>query len=208
MKKGLLLLYGGICLLSLGTTVNAILETRLGGLAVYDTDLNITWLADANAAAGTIYDNGLNEHDGRMTWANAKAWTESLDVYGITGWRLPTAAPACGFDCINSELEHHFYKALSGVAFSSIQDSTDSDLALFSNIQAFYYWSGTEMLQTSAKAFKFYDGGQGTVSKNGLLYAWAVHDGDVGLLISEPGTIALVSLGLIGLFGGRYQQEP
>ncbi len=36
----------GLCLLSL--SANAALESRAGGLAYYDTRLEITWLADAN----------------------------------------------------------------------------------------------------------------------------------------------------------------
>lgn len=29
-----------------------------------------------------------------MNWANANAWASGLNYYGITGWRLPTMAPA------------------------------------------------------------------------------------------------------------------
>ena len=44
--------------------------------AYYDTELDITWLRDANA-------NGI------MNWHSANAWAESLDVHGVKGWRLP-----------------------------------------------------------------------------------------------------------------------
>jgi len=52
--------------------------------AYYDTTLDITWLADANAAGTT------------MNWATANAWAAGLDVNGITGWRLPTNTPLNG----------------------------------------------------------------------------------------------------------------
>ncbi len=52
-------------------TADAALLSRLGGQAVYDTDLKVTWLADANAAAGSIYASS-----GRMTWANVNAWAD------------------------------------------------------------------------------------------------------------------------------------
>jgi hypothetical protein len=39
----------------------AALDSRLSGLAFYDTDFNVTWLANANA-------------NGRMTWSEANAW--------------------------------------------------------------------------------------------------------------------------------------
>ena len=59
---------------------NAALVDRGGGL-IYDTDLNITWLANGNA-------NGL------MDWWQANDWASGLTVDGVSGWRLPiTDAP-------------------------------------------------------------------------------------------------------------------
>src|SRR5688572_25735584 len=55
--------------------------------AWYDTALNVTWLADANAGAGSPFDDGSDPLDGEMTWANAKDWAAALDVHGVTGWR-------------------------------------------------------------------------------------------------------------------------
>ena len=52
--------------------------------AYYDATLNITWLADANAA-GTS-----------MDWFNANAWAANLDLVGFTAWRLPTLGPING----------------------------------------------------------------------------------------------------------------
>jgi hypothetical protein len=52
--------------------------------AYYDTVLNVTWLADANYA-GTL-----------MNWADANSWASSLNINGITGWRLPTVSPIDG----------------------------------------------------------------------------------------------------------------
>ena len=66
--------------------------------AYYDTALNITWLQNTNAGAGSSYDNGKYDHDGRMTWGNATAWAASL-TYAGGGWRLPTmidtGVPGC-----------------------------------------------------------------------------------------------------------------
>ncbi|HMU63228.1 MAG TPA: hypothetical protein PKD35_00935 [Nitrosomonas sp.] len=85
-------LYAGLFTLGLISTANAViapLESRLGGQAYYDPNLNITWLANANAGAGSSFDDGVNTTDGRMTWTSANAWTASLNIGGITGWRLP-----------------------------------------------------------------------------------------------------------------------
>ena len=38
----------GVFSFGLLSSANAALESRLGGLAYYDTELNITWAADAN----------------------------------------------------------------------------------------------------------------------------------------------------------------
>ncbi len=45
--------------------------------AWYDTSSDITWLANWNA-------------NGQMTWSQAMNWAALLDVYGVSGWRLPT----------------------------------------------------------------------------------------------------------------------
>lgn len=72
--------------------------------AYYDTELNITWLADANYAKTSgytsvanggvgrysVYDINVKVVDGGMGWGAAKSWAEKLNVGGITGWRLPT----------------------------------------------------------------------------------------------------------------------
>jgi hypothetical protein len=60
--------------------------------AFYDTVLNISWLADANAVAGTIYDTSqhTSSSDGYTNWYGATDWVASLNgLYGKTGWRLP-----------------------------------------------------------------------------------------------------------------------
>ena len=107
--------------------------------AFYDTVLKVTWLADANAGAGSTFDNGFfSPTDGEMTWANAKAWAANLNVFGTTGWRLPTmidtGAPGCdaaysGTDCgynvqtisadgqtVYSELAHLYHVTLGNRA--------------------------------------------------------------------------------------------
>lgn len=52
--------------------------------AFYDTVLDITWLANANAS-GTA-----------MLWHDATSWTAGLNVNGVTGWRLPVVIPVNG----------------------------------------------------------------------------------------------------------------
>lgn len=139
---------------------------RLGGKAVYDTDLDITWLADANAGAGSKFDNGDSTTDGRMDLNNANAWAASINIEGVTGWRLPTAfnsdgSGICdGFDCTGSEMGHMFYIELSGIAHNSILTSSDPDLSLFLNIQGTGvvdpYWSSTIFVPRDERIYVLY----------------------------------------------------
>jgi hypothetical protein len=85
---------------------NAVAGDSANSVFLYDTVLDITWLRNANAGAGSSYDNA-DEYggttDGRMTWANAVAWASSLNgsaaVGGTTGWRLPTMIDTATSGC-------------------------------------------------------------------------------------------------------------
>ena len=171
---------------------------------VYDSDLNITWLGDANFGAGSAFDDGNSPTDGRMTWDNAVSWADSLTVGGFTDWRLPTANPVCGigFNCTSSEMGHLFYSDLGGTANNSILTSDDPDLALFANIRASDHWSGTTYagFPYDAWYFNFFDGFQGKHDKsiNGDYFAWAVRTGDVPVPagpIPEPSSLPLDGIG-------------
>jgi len=208
MKKILIALVLGIW----SASANASLIPVLGGQAVYDTDLDITWLADANVAAGSAFDDGVSTTDGAMTWVNANAWAASLTVGGLTGWRLPSAlnqngsGPCDPFNCTDSEMGHLFYNELGGTLGNSILTSSDPDLALFSNVQ-FPYWSDTESASdptNGAWFFQFMNGVQSTGSKETQFFAWAVHDGDVSV-VPIPTAVWLFgsALGLLGWMRGK-----
>lgn len=90
-----------VAVLGLSGTAHADLQGRdlNGNLATfeayYDTDLNITWLADANYAQTSGY-----SVDGLMAWSEANAWAANLSftdgVHIYDNWRLPTVAPING----------------------------------------------------------------------------------------------------------------
>ena len=183
--------------------------------AYYDTDLDITWLADANYANTSGYNAG-----GTMTWATANTWAASLSftdgVNTYDNWRLPTTlqpdascAGQSGYNCAGSEMGHLFYSELGGTAGQSILTSADPDLAKFSNLQAYYYyWSATEWAPYTGNGwyFRFYDGLQASADKstNGF-YAFAVRPGDVAA-VPEAQTYALMLAGL-GLIGWRARRR-
>jgi hypothetical protein len=78
--------------------------------AYYDTDLNITWLANANLAASNSFGlayltdlgpypgdpsgyNGFIFPQGYINWPGAKFWIDAMNTanyLGYNGWRLPT----------------------------------------------------------------------------------------------------------------------
>jgi len=187
---------------------HAALESRLGGLAVSDTDLNITWLADGNAAAGSAFDDGALPDDGLMTWDSANAWAASLSVGGGT-WRLPSALNSDGsicaggtYNCTDSEMGHLFYTELSGTPGDPIINSGDPDLALFTNITNFY-WLDTEVNSTLAYSFSFGPTNAGIHTfggKGSNLSVLAVYDGDISA-VPVPAAVWLFGSGLLGLIG-------
>ena len=182
------------------STASAALISRLGGLAVYDTDFNITWLANANV-------------NGTISWASANTWATGLNIGGYTGWRLPTADPACGIgnNCINSELGHLYYTELGLTAGNNITSSTSPYLALFTNVQNSTYWSGTEYSPGSSVVWFFATaiGLQNYFYKDAQdRYAWAVRSGDVGgSSVPEPGILGLMGIGALAWAGTRSRRR-
>jgi len=211
---------GPLCAVALSAgfsgSVQADLLAREGGM-VYDTDLDITWLADANYAKTSGYDA-----DGLMNWADSNAWAEQLNFGGFNDWRLPfnpLVDSTCdnsaevggvvmdmGFGCTASEYAH-LYNELGGVSYSSVLDSKDPDLDLFINIQADElvvsdgYWASEIVgLSYIDNHFHFNDGFQRYFDSLTEMNAWAVRDGDVAV-VPVPAAVWLFSAGLLGLIG-------
>jgi hypothetical protein len=155
------------------SSAQAALVDRGGGL-IYDTDLNITWLKDANYAKTSSYDA-----DGRMNWAAATTWAANLSYFdsvrnqNLTGWRLPTVGPVGGsFNLLfgnngttdvgfgntspNSELAYMYYVNLVNLGRCT-PNNADSQGCIdqagygltntgpFTSLQSDLYWSGTEL---------------------------------------------------------------
>ena len=203
-----------IAVASVSTIANAALVSRLGGLAYYDTEADLTWLADANNAQTSGHDA-----DGRMTWTDANAWAASLDVAGVTGWRLAdTLQPdaSCGtqssvsygYNCTGSEMGNLFYNVLGGSAYNSITTIHNANYDLFSNVQSGDYWSATEYAPLTYGAWNFtMNGGyQGYSGKTVNYYAWAVQSGDVSA-VPVPTAVWLFGSGLVGLIGFARRKQ-
>ena len=195
-------------MLIITNSANAALVSRLGGLAYYDTEADLTWLADANYAETTNY-HALDAF-GRLSWEDANTWANNLNIGGITGWRLPdTVDVSCtALNCTTSEMGNLFYNVLGGTGQNDINLSHNSNYDLFSNISNFLHWSATESVIDSNNAFgfSFGAGSQATGSKIIGLDAWAVRSGDVSA-VPVPAAIWLFCSGLIGLVSfGRLKK--
>ena len=131
-----------LCLLA--GSANAVLTSRLGGQAYYDSVLNITWLANANLAGSNTFGvSGIGSTPadlGYMNWNTANSWIGAMNgasYLGRTDWRLPKmidinndgclndiafGGTDCGYNVVSvgpnaSEMASLYYQTLGNLAF-------------------------------------------------------------------------------------------
>jgi hypothetical protein len=196
---------------------NVVPSSDAGAVFLYDNDLNITWLRNANAGAGSAFDDGDSTADGRMTWWSANDWANNLVFGGYSDWRLPTITQpdtTCsvstlttgyGYNCTGSEMGHLWYSELGNLARSL------TNVGSFQNLQAYAYWSGTKhaFFTDHALYFETHGGsqyfdyvGNPYTERGNQNYALAVRSGDVvtePVPVPEPESLALFSLALAAL---------
>lgn len=179
--------------------------------AYYDPAQNITFTADANLPAAFGLDDAFFGHaPGNLSHAHAEAWPLTLDLYGVTGWRL---AKALTFNCTPNEDPTEPLPVFCRVATSEL--SLLPTFSVFRNVQDGYWIDG--LLPPSSTNFGrlllFAPGhghnsdSQGDIPEG----AWAVHDGDIAALatpVPEPETWALMLLGLMAFRLGGPGQRP
>ena len=190
---------------------NAVAANSSQAVFLYDTTLNITWLKNANS-------------NGPMTWTTATTWAQNLNVDGFTGWSLPTTAipdstcsiananPAVygqgyGVGCSGSEMGHLFNVTLGNAPGKAISNTGN-----FTNIQNYYYWSGTIASSDSYYVWTYQTSINGqayTGTGTNAFFALAVHQGDVLTPVPEPENYAmlLAGLGLIGVAIKRRKEK-
>jgi hypothetical protein len=127
--------------------------------AYYDTELDITWLADANyAMTSGHFTSGA---DGSMNWAEANAWaanlsfTDGVNVYD--NWRLPVVAPINGINfnysgSLNGSTDNGHNISAPGSVFAG---STANEMA-----HLFFNTLGNKGLCAPASSIGFCDGPQ------------------------------------------------
>ena len=161
--------------------------TSTGDFTVYDSKKDLTWAKDANISNGT------------MDWDTAAAWAEGLVYGGHSDWVLPTI----------DQLTYQFTINLGQPEYSQIKDLSNANISLFSNIQNFVYWSGSEYSPGNHSIFYGNEGTAYYQSNSSLAYAWAVRPGNDPAVaaVPVPGAIWLFGSALVGLMGLKRRRN-
>jgi len=207
--------------LSATLSAQAALISRMDGQAIYDTDRNITWLADANLAASNSFGISGIAANGGMDWNTANAWIAALNAsghLGVNDWRLPFtpavdagcdeqyASFSGGMNCRDSELGHLFYDELGGQPYLGIDPGADNPFANLGS--GLIFWSTASPWDDGrAWYFSFGSGNQSLIDIERFdKHVWVVRDGDIGEVpVPAAGWLLGTALGVVGVLRRRQR---
>lgn len=186
------------------------------GTTVYDTEKNITWLANVNLPAAnrftqpvcpTAGNQPCVNASGSMRYTAAAAWVQAMNAanyLGHTNWQLPTTpsvdktcpftgphGESFGFTCMGSALGDLYYSGLGLKSPNTAVPIPAETAGPFSNFQPYLYWSGSSGVQAAGNAtFSFNTGFQGANTTPNYLYVLPMIPGKL------PGAPAAAGQGL------------
>jgi hypothetical protein len=159
------------------------------GLTVYDTQIHVYWLANANLpATEKLAVDGINA-DGSMDYATALAWVGALNAMnggtgylGHNNWTLPTTPlndSTChatgpngnfGFGCEHSAMGSLYNISLAYSYPDTVVPMPHYVTGPFVNFQPYLYWSDTADGSNGYRTFSFNTGWQGSNVNNHRMY--------------------------------------
>ena len=203
---------------------NAALVPAADGQTVYDPNLSVTWLADANLAGTQTFGISNINKDGSMDYATALRWVDAMNMLdhgvgylGHNNWQLPTApaedsscahtgrhGESFGFHCSGSALGSLYYGSLGLREPDTAVPIPANTVGSFKNFQPYLYWSGSAAADPKQGfvSFSFNTGFQGANVPLNHLYALAMIKGKL------PGTPPASGTGLEINPGGQTVYDP
>lgn len=218
-------------------TADATLIT-IGEATYQGSQYNLIW--DNDGPNGSVvwldYSNPVNTWGDQVAWATGLGGNLTVALnpgYTITwtdsDWRLPTTVDGlfvngydgtttAGYNITNSEFGHLYYTELGNQAFFDTSGNFQPDWGLknvgdFENLNAYWYWSGTDSADSPGTAWNFNtsSGYQNESAKaTYTLLGMAVRSGQVEATpVPEPSNLLLVGSGL-GVLAGvvRKRRSP
>lgn len=203
---------------------NAPLVPAADGQTVYDPNLKVTWLADANLAATQTFGVSNINKSGSMDYATAVRWVAAMNKFehgvgylGHNNWQLPTApqkdascartgrnGESFGFNCFGSALGSLYYGSLRLREPNTAVRIPANTVGPFKDFQPYLYWSGSAAADPKQGfvSFSFNSGFQGANVWRNYLYVLPMIKGKL------PGTPAATGEGLQANPGGQTVYDP
>jgi hypothetical protein len=194
------------------------------GQTVYDPNLHVTWLADANLPGTQTFGVSNINASGSMDYATALRWVAAMNALdngagylGHNNWQLPTApthdgscaktgrnGESFGFHCSGSALGSLYYGSLGFREPDTVVRIPANTLGPFHDFQPYLYWSGSAAgdPKQGFVSFSFNSGFQGANVTLNYLYVLPMIKGKLA------GTPPAAGAGLQVNPGGQTVYDP
>jgi hypothetical protein len=201
----------------------AALQSRQGGAMLYDTDLDITWVADANSFKTQTENNSnfvnqvILDNGGIVSFYSDLrfepiSYSLSSTDFDLDSGNMNWFGAIAWTDSLNSgghrnwtlptedQLAHLYFDELGGTLFESIIDTHNNNYFMFKNIQPSPYWSinyssfGGGPGNSGIRVVEFNSGYRSELNFLSFASAWAVHPGDIYLPLPSASYLFLLSI--------------